>query len=443
MKLLYYPDDRPPLPQTLVYSLQFLAFNLVNVVVVPLLIGTALGLDHYGIATLAQRTIFFTSLVTLIQALFGHRYPILEGPAGTWWGIFIILATMAPEMGKPLPVLRSDLELGLIAAGLILILFGVSGLVQKALRLFTPVVTGTVMVLLTIQLAGSLVRGALGVTAAHPAIDPAAAVASVVSIGTVIAINLKCRGFVKSIAVFIGIVFGWIVARLLGMAPGVAWVAMPLIQLPELFAWGKPTFDPGVLLVSIISGVLILSNLVAAFIAMERTIERPIPPQALKRGIIATGFSDIIIGLGATVGVVPFAASSGLISITGVAARLPFIVAAVVMLLMGLFPPVSLFFCSIPVPVGYSVLMAAFCQMIGFGLKDYAQLKLESREIFIIGLSLMVGAGIMNLPGTAFASVPLLLRYILGNGFISGMLICILLEHVLLPKPSSQTTAPG
>jgi xanthine/uracil permease len=315
-----------------------------------------------------------------------------------------------------------------------LVLFGLTGLTHKALKFFTPVVTGTVLILLTLQLSGSLIRGALGITAGHPAIDPAAVIVSLISIATVVLINLKCRGFLKSIAVLIGTITGWLAALALGLTPGIQWVHTNPIQLPPIFAWGRPTFDPGVILVSIISGVLILTNLVAALLAMERTLNTSIPRSTFNRGVIFTGISDILVGLGATVGVVPFSASAGLVGITGVAARLPFIISAFVMLGIGLLPPVSLFLSSIPVPVGYSVLMAAFCQMVGFGFKDYARLSLTGRQFFIIGLSLMTGAGIMNLPPSAFITVPTILRYMLGNGFIMGMIICILLEHVFLPE---------
>jgi xanthine/uracil permease len=138
MQILYRPDDHVPVSRVILYSIQWLAFNLVNVAVVPLVVGTALGLDHEGIAHLAQRTMFFTSAASLLQILFGHRLPIIEGPAGMWWAVFITLAAMAPAMGKGLPELRTDLETGVMAAGLVLVGLGSTGLMGKALKMFTP-----------------------------------------------------------------------------------------------------------------------------------------------------------------------------------------------------------------------------------------------------------------------------------------------------------------
>ena len=174
-KLLYNLEDRPPANRTLIYAVQWLGFTVANTAVLPIVVGSALGLDQAGIASLAQRTFFFQALATLLQVCFGHRLPIIEGPAGMWWGVFITLAAMAPGLGKPLSLLRTDLEFGVMAAGLILVAVGLTGLIGKALKLFTPAVTGSVLVLLGLQLSGTFVRGMLGLNAGgehRPEIGP-------------------------------------------------------------------------------------------------------------------------------------------------------------------------------------------------------------------------------------------------------------------------------
>ncbi len=439
MAVLYQPDDRPPVLRVFLYSLQWLAFNLVNVSVVPLVVGTALGLDQRGIAELAQRTMFYASLASILQAMFGHRLPIIEGPAGMWWGIFITLAAMAPALGKDLAVLRTDLEAGVIAAGLVLIVMGLTGLMGRALKLFTPAVTGTVLMLLTLQLSGSFVKGMLGITTDHPAINPTAAMLSLLVVAVVVFVNLRAAGFVRSIAILIGTAVGWLAAVPLGLASDADIAGAPLMQFPALFAWGMPTVDPGILLVCVLTGILVLSNLVASIIAMERTLEVKLQPKAYNRAVAFTGIADVLSGLGATVGVVPYSASAGLVSLTGVASRLPFYLFAAVMMALGLFPPVGMFLSSVPEPVGYSVVMVSFCQMLGFALKDYARLKLTGREYFVIGIPLLVGSGLLSLSPAVFAGVPVILRYVLGNGFVAGMLLCILLEHVIIPKRYFET----
>lgn len=433
-KLLYNLEDRPPASRTLTYAVQWLGFTVANTAVLPIVVGSALGLDQAGIASLAQRTFFFQALASLLQVCFGHRLPIIEGPAGMWWGVFITLAAMAPGLGKPLSLLRTDLEFGVMAAGLILVAVGLTGLIGKALKLFTPAVTGSVLVLLGLQLSGTFVRGMLGLNAGGGSIDLKSAFVSLLVVTIVVVINLKARGFLQSIAILIGIAAGWVIAVLVGVPSGEFIRSDALITLPELFAWGTPTFDPGVVFVSVLTGLLVLSNLVASILAMERVLDIELPRKSYNRGVAFTGFADILAGLGATVGFVPYSAGAGMVALTRVAARLPFIIFAVVLVVLGLLPQVGAFLASIPQPVGYSVLLASFCQMLGFGLKDYARLEFNSRDYFVVGLPVLFGTGVMNLPAGSFEGIPVFAQYILGNGFIVGMLLCMLLEHVLLPK---------
>ncbi len=432
--LLYGLDERPPLNRTLAYAAQWLIFTLANSAVVPVVVGNALGLDQAGIASLAQRTFFLQALASVLQVSFGHRLPIIEGPSGMWWGIFITLAAMAPGLGKPMAVLRTDLEFGVIITGLILVVIGLSGLIGRALKLFTPAVTGSVLVLLGLQLSGTFVRGMLGITTSHGQVDLKSSIISLVVVVIVVGFSLKAKGFPGSIAILAGIAGGWILAALAGVSHGVAWGYGSMVALPQIFAWGRPTFDLGIVLTCVLTGLLVLSNLVASILAMERVLETELPKRSYDRGVALTGFSDILSGLGATVGFVPYSAGAGMVSLTKVASRLPFIIFTAALLVMGLLPPVGVFLASIPEPVGYSALLASFCQMVGFGLKDYARMKLTSRDYFVVGLPLLFGTGLMFLPTGVFEGAPALVRYILGNGFIAGMLLCMLLEHVLLPK---------
>ncbi|HHW43408.1 MAG TPA: purine/pyrimidine permease [Desulfotomaculum sp.] len=444
--LLYDLDENPPARRTLVYALQWLIFTLANSAVVPLVVGRALGLDQAGIAELAQRTLFFSGLASLFQVVFGHRLPIMEGPSGMWWGVFVTLAALAPGLGKPLSQLRTDLEMGVLVAGVVLVLVGSSRLVGSALSLFTPAVTGSVLILLGLQLSGTFVRGMLGVGVEGGGANMRSVLLSVMVVAVVLWASLKGRPFTRSIAVLIGITAGWLAALPLGLAPGIPWDTSTAVQLPRLFAWGTPTFDAGIIFTSVMTGLLVLSNLVASILAMEKTTGQKLSRRVYDRGVALTGVSDVMAGVGATVGFVPFSAGAALVGMTRVASRLPFILFSVIMALMGLVPPVGALLSSIPVPVGYSVLMASFCQMVGFGLRDYLQLKLDNRDFYVVGLTLLFGTGSMMLPPEVLAGMPATARYLLGNGFLSGMLLCILLEHLFLPArffASGSNTARG
>lgn len=62
------------------------------------------------------------------------------------------------------------LEGGLIISGILLFVLGITGLVHRILRLFTPLVTGTFLLILALQLSGVLLKGMMGLqgSATHP-----------------------------------------------------------------------------------------------------------------------------------------------------------------------------------------------------------------------------------------------------------------------------------
>ncbi|MGN0266349.1 MAG: purine/pyrimidine permease, partial [Lachnospiraceae bacterium] len=94
--------------------------------------------------------------------------------------------------------------------------------------------------------------------------------------------------------------------------------------------------------------------------------------------------------------------------------------------------PVCTFFAAIPPAVGYSAMMIVFALMLAQGIKEFKKVEFTNREGFIIGISFMIGAGIMFIDSSAFMNLPQMLRYIVSNGLIMGLIIAIVLEHIVL-----------
>ncbi|GMA63298.1 hypothetical protein GCM10025859_37380 [Alicyclobacillus fastidiosus] len=86
--LRYGLHDRPKNATLILSSVQWFVFSLANVITVPIVLGHAFGLSESGIALYTERSFFICGMVGLLQALIGHRYAIIEGPAGMWWGSF-------------------------------------------------------------------------------------------------------------------------------------------------------------------------------------------------------------------------------------------------------------------------------------------------------------------------------------------------------------------
>ena len=123
-KLKYGLEDHVPKGEFFVYTLQHIIYFAAGTVVLPIAVGIHLGLEQIQIAELLQRTFFLCGVTTLLQIKLGHLYPIIDGPAGLWASMMIVMAVSTADMGGQMGDLRRNLELGILIAGTIIMVFG-------------------------------------------------------------------------------------------------------------------------------------------------------------------------------------------------------------------------------------------------------------------------------------------------------------------------------
>ncbi len=431
--LIYKLNDQPPVWNSILSALQWFVFTLASSLVVPVVIGKALGFSDIETATFIQRTFLFVGVASFLQVTFGHRYPVIEGPAGMWWGIFLILIQLAPTLGKTPIEIGQSLELGLIVAGLIFVILGLTGSISKIQKIFTPVITGTYMIILAISMSSSFVKGMLGVGYQDETIKWPIALISIILVSFVIFLSSRKGVFFRSFSILIGIVVGWILYAVLGLASQPS-LSENLFSFPAFFAFGPPIFDIGIVLTSVITGFILISNLITSISVMGVAAKVQPTETTYNRGGIFTGIAHIFSGIGSTVGLVPLSIAAGMVNITGNAARISFILSTFMVMLLGFIPSIGFFFAALPAPVGYAVLFTTFAQLLGFGLKDYAKISMDNHNITVIGLSLMAGIGVMFIPSESLSSLHPIFSYILGNGLILGVILSLFLEHVVFHK---------
>ena len=97
----------------------------------PVVAGYALGLSQPEVADTLQRTLVLCGIISILQTALGHRYPIIDGPAGLWSGILLLMAQTMDAFGKSGAVLRTDLETGMIIGGAVIIILVLLGLMKK------------------------------------------------------------------------------------------------------------------------------------------------------------------------------------------------------------------------------------------------------------------------------------------------------------------------
>ena len=192
------------LPRMLILGLQHLCAMFGATVVVPIIISGA-----YGLPMTVQTTLLMAGLGTLLFHLCTKfKVPAFLGSSFAYLGGFQMVATLPVYEGvEPETKLAYALG-GVVVAGLLYLvlalLFKLLG-VRKVMRFFPPIVTGPIIILIGLNLAGSAVDNASqnwGI--------------ALVSIAIVIAANIWGKGMVKIIPILLGVVGGCIVAAVTG-----------------------------------------------------------------------------------------------------------------------------------------------------------------------------------------------------------------------------------
>lgn len=322
------------------------------------------------------------------------------------------------------------LEGGLIIAGILLFVLGITGLAHRILRLFTPLVTGTFLLILSLQLSGVLLKGMMGLQGAvtHPDYTTAAIALFVFALITFL--SIKGNGWMKSYAVLLGISCGWLLYAVLGKSSHMP-SHTPLVKLPELFSWGTPRLDIGMALTATLFTFLLVANTIAAISAVKQVapLSKENEKQILNRGVWAGGISHIISSLFSTIGIVPLPASAGFIQLTGQRKVKSFLIASLILAGISFIPSIVNFISLLPGPIANAALLATFVQVIGISFQSILREELNQRRLTILGISLLISLGIMFLPESAFSGIPSSLQYVLSNGLLVGTMLVILLEQ--------------
>ncbi|WP_240468640.1 purine/pyrimidine permease [Gracilibacillus sp. YIM 98692] len=412
-------------------TLQWFIFLLASSVALPIVIGAIYDMSFTEVSGLMQRTFFIVGIASLLQGLFGHKLPIMEGPAGIWISIFSVMAVTGIQQGTSLNDTLRVLEATMIMTGVFLFLFGIFKISQKILPIFTPLVTGTFFFLLTVQLSGTFLQGMLGLQGSSNTIQLSAALIAFITFAIVLGLSIFGKGWLSSYAIFIGIVIGWIIYEVFIGGPEQN-TNVAMFSLPEWFAFGVPAFDFSIIPIAFITAIILISNVVASVVAVKQTLGKETKDSRaeVNRGTIFSGINHSLAGGFASIANVPLSTSAGFIGLTGQKGKRPFIYASILLALIAFFPPIVSFISSIPSPIANAALMASFVQLVGLAVHNVTMEPLDSRKVTIVGIAYLIGMGTMFLPADVFAELPSIAQNLMSNGLLVGTGLVIVLEQL-------------
>lgn len=422
----YGIDDKlTPFPLML-YGLQWLMASLPFAVIVG---GIAARAHYAGDADMQtfylQKMMIIMGLTAVAQVLWGHRLPLVVGPAD-----ILLVGVLAS-----LPAGISAIYTSLFISGGLFVLAALSGVLRKAQGLFTPRIIITILCLIALTLAPPILE--LLYSDGGQAQGNLAFV--LLTCFAMLLGNRLLPGIWKSMTLLLGI--------LASSAVYFALRGLPVPPESSLFfgfaASGLllPSLDInfGTILAFLICYVALFVNEIGSVEAAGQMFSAKDMQGRTGRAVGIFGFSNMVSGLGGVLGSVDYTLSLGIIAASGCASRYTIIPAGLGMALLALFPPVVMLLTCIPGLVMAAVLLHLLTAIISSALSMLAREKavVSFNHGIVIAFPLMLAVLASFTPENALAQCPDILRPLVGNAFVLSTLTAVLLEHVILKE------APG
>ncbi len=424
MKLIYGIDDKPKPAGLLIFSLQWLAVSVPAILIIGKVVA---GISGAPFIPYLQKLFLITALVLIVQLYLGHKLPLVLGPAT------VLLIGIVASLDAGFGAINASLLIG----GLILAGIAAAGLFQYLARLFTPRVITVVLLLIAFTLAPvilDLIIDGGGMVPSTHAFVFAIAFTLILFIA-----NGFLKGMWKSTLAFWGIIIGSVAYIAIFGAVPLPPEGTALLALPTDFLGPLAMPDIGVLAAFLICFLALAINDLGSIQSVGGLLKADNMGERVKRGVIVTGLGNALAGLTGVIGSVNFSLSPGVIAATKCASRFALVPMGVVLMLIATSPLVIGYLSSIPGPVIGVVLAFVMVAQISAGL----MLGQENNAVktfdegLIIGVPLLLGTIVAFLPDTVAAAFPAIVRPLITNGFVVGIVAVLILEHIAYRKRSN------
>lgn len=413
--------------RNLVLGFQHLLAMYSGDVLVPLLIGHYLHFSTIQMTYLVSIDIFMCGVATLLQL---KRTPL------TGIGLPVVLGC-AVQAVTPLESIGSKLGItymygSIIAAGIFVFL--IAGFFAKLKKFFPPVVTGSLITIIGFTLVPVGFQDLGGGTATASSFgDPSSLLIGFLTIAIILVFNAFGRGFIKSIAILIGILLASFIAGAMGLVSLTPVREAALFHAPQFFFFGVPRFNVSAMITMMMVSLTTMIESTGVFFALSDITGRKLTTTDLKRGYRAEGIAAVLGGLFNTFPYSTFSENVGVLKMSGVKTRRPVYYAAFLLLILGLLPKVGALATIIPTPVLGGAMIVMFGMVGVQGVQILHKVDFSNNaNLLTASVSIGLGLGITMYP-QIFQHMPMEVQIILGNGIvvtsISAVLLNLLFNH--------------
>lgn len=395
-------------------------------VLVPLLTGLSVSV-----------TLFCAGIGTIwFYIITKRKIPIFLGSSFAFIGAFASIANGDKE-------LMPYATLGVVCAGLIYvvlaILFAIFG-AKKVMKLFPPVVTGPVIILIGLILAGTAVNSA-----------SANWILAIIAIAIVICVNLFGKGMIKILPILIGIlgayVIGCIVTAIKPDLFGLPWIdwsslagskivdVPPFVEYTPLrFLFGAQAFDSAIATNAIVTFVVVALAAMVEHIgdicAIGATCGKNfIADPGLTRTLLGDGIGTSIAGLFGGPANTTYSENTGVVALTKVYDPKVMLIAAIMTIILSFVSIFDAFINTIPWSIIGGISMVLYGMISATGVRTIMENKVDytnMRNILITALILVCGLG--------FNANPLQIGRLTFGGLAVAAVVGIVVNAILPGK---------
>lgn len=391
----------------------------------PIFIASVAGFSASLATNLVTATFLAAGIVTVLQSTRLVRLPVVQGPSSA----FSPLAIGYYKAGT-----ISAASLGLIVGAAVVFVLSMLGQFARLRRLLSPAVSGTIITLVGIALAGfTFMEFFGGIGSPNFATGPSLLLACVTTAAVMASAALggTCRMF----GFLIALIIGDILAMSLGMLDFSGVSAAPWIAFPKFLPYGSLSFDPAITITMCIVFIVAVVEAMGMYEATARLTGIELTDRRVNAGIAGEAGGSMLAALIGGFGTTAYAQNLGVIKLTGVASRHVVRVAGIVFIALAFLPKVAAVLVATPAAVVGGLFLPAAATVVMTGIQMASQDRGSPIKNMVAPLGLMAGLGIPALSSALSTAVPQILGEMLSHSIVVGAVTVMLAELLLVRLP--------
>ena len=370
-------------PRMLILGLQHLFAMFGATVLVPILV------TGYGLPLSIQTTLLMAGLGTLLfHVCTKFKVPAFLGSSFAFLGGFQAVANLntgkfADMSGaEKLPYAMGGIVIAGILYLVLALLFKVVG-AKKVMRYFPPIVTGPMIVLIGLNLAGSAVSNA-----------SACWWLALLAIAVIIVANIWGKGMIKIIPILLGVVVPYVVALCCKMVDFSTVKDQAFLGLQPIVL---AKFDITAILVMAPIAIASMMEHIGDISAISATTERNfIEDPGLHRTLLGDGLATALAGLFGGPANTTYGENTGVLALSRVYDPRVIRLAAIYAIILSFSPKFDAIVNSIPVAIVGGVSFILYGMISAVGVRNMVENKVDltkSRNLIIAAVIFVCGLG--------------------------------------------------